>query len=177
MCASRRERSRSTCASTSRRVRWSPCSGPTAPARRHCCELLPGWCSGSRGGWGSTLSCARALAPDRHVLLLDEPLAALDATTRAAMRRDLKAHLSGFRGVRLLVTHDPLEAAVLADRLIVMERGKHVQTGTPAEVTSRPRSPYVADLVGVNLFRGVAEHGSVRVAAGAAVAAAGGESG
>jgi len=129
------------------------------------------------GGERQRVALARALAPDPHVLLLDEPLAALDATTRAAMRRDLKSHLSGFRGVRLLVTHDPLEAAVLADRLIVMERGMHVQTGTPAEVTSRPRSPYVADLVGVNLFRGVAQRGSVRVAAGAAVAAAGAESG
>src|SRR5947209_18831504 len=81
------------------------------------------------GGERQRVALARALAPDPAVLLLDEPLAALDATTRVAVRRDLKSHLASFRGVRLVVTHDPLEAAVLADRLIVMEGGKHVQTG------------------------------------------------
>jgi molybdate transport system ATP-binding protein len=128
------------------------------------------------GGERQRVALARALAADPRVLLLDEPLAALDATTRASLRRDLKTHLSSFRGVRLLVTHDPLEAAVLADRLVVMEAGRHVQSGTPAEVTSRPRSPYVADLVGVNLLRGVARNGTVTVPGGA-VAAAGAESG
>ncbi|HEV8597050.1 MAG TPA: TOBE domain-containing protein, partial [Candidatus Dormibacteraeota bacterium] len=78
---------------------------------------------------------------------------------------------------RLVVTHDPLEAAMLADRLIVMEGGKHVQTGAPAEVTEHPRSRYVADLVGVNLLRGEARPGAVRVAGGYLVAAAGAESG
>lgn len=111
------------------------------------------------------------------MLLLDEPLSALDATTRAAVRRDLKAHLSSFRGVRLLVTHDPLEAAILADRLIVIENGRHVQSGTPVEVTERPRSKYVADLVGVNLLRGAADHGSVTTAEGVTVAAAGATAG
>jgi molybdate transport system ATP-binding protein len=129
------------------------------------------------GGERQRVALARALAPDPRVLLLDEPLAALDATTRVAVRRDLKAHLASFRGVRLVVTHDPLEAAMLADRLIVMEGGKHVQTGAPAEVTEHPRSRYVADLVGVNLLRGEASPGAVRVAGGHVVAAAGAESG
>ncbi len=129
------------------------------------------------GGERQRVALARALAPDPRVLLLDEPLAALDATTRVAVRRDLKAHLASFRGVRLVVTHDPLEAAMLADRLIVMEGGKHVQTGVPAEVTEHPRSRYVADLVGVNLLRGEASPGAVRVAGGHLVAAAGAESG
>jgi molybdate transport system ATP-binding protein len=129
------------------------------------------------GGERQRVALARALAPDPRVLLLDEPLAALDATTRVAVRRNLKAHLASFRGVRLVVTHDPLEAAMLADRLIVMEGGKHVQTGAPAEVTEHPRSRYVADLVGVNLLRGEASPGAVRVAAGHVVAAAGAESG
>jgi len=111
------------------------------------------------------------------VLLLDEPLAALDASTRVAMRRDLKTHLASFRGVRLLVTHDPLEAATMADRLIVMEEGKHVQTGTPVDVTEHPRSRYVADLVGVNLYRGQAGHGSVQMSGGPLLAAAGAEAG
>jgi molybdate transport system ATP-binding protein len=129
------------------------------------------------GGQRQRVALARALAPDPRLLLLDEPLAALDVTTRAEVRRDLKRHLDSFEGVRLLVTHDPLEAIALADRLIVMEHGRLVQTGTAAEVTERPRSQYVADLVGVNLLRGEADHGSVKLTDGHVVAAAGAESG
>ena len=123
------------------------------------------------GGERQRVALARALAPNPRLLLLDEPLAALDATIRAEVRRDLKRHLATFRGIRLVVTHDPLEAATLADRLIVMENGRHVQTGTPAEVTEHPRSKYVADLVGVHLLRGEADNGSVRVSGGLVVAA------
>src|SRR5262249_52843944 len=108
---------------------------------------------------------------------LDEPMAALDASARTEVRRDLKRHLNSFAGVRLLVTHDPLEAMALADRLLVIEQGRLVQEGTPAEVTERPRSAYVADLVGVNLLRGQADHGSVRTEAGFVVAAAGASTG
>ena len=129
------------------------------------------------GGEKQRVALARALATEPRVLLLDEPLAALDATTKVAVRRDLKAHLASFRGVRLLVTHDPLEAAAVADRLVVMEDGKHVQSGTPAEVTEHPRSRYVADLVGVNLLRGTADRGAVRLPDGGVVAAASAESG
>jgi molybdate transport system ATP-binding protein len=129
------------------------------------------------GGQRQRVALARALAPDPRLLLLDEPLAALDVTTRAEVRRDLKRHLASFPGLRLVVTHDPLEAAALADRLIVMENGQLVQTGTPAEVTARPRSQYVADLVGVNLLRGEADHGSVRIPGGPILAVAGAESG
>jgi molybdate transport system ATP-binding protein len=129
------------------------------------------------GGQRQRVALARALAPDPRLLLLDEPLSALDVTTRAEVRRDLKHHLASFQGIRLLVTHDPLEAVALADRLIVMEGGRLVQTGTAAEVTERPRSQYVADLVGVNLLRGAADHGSVRIIDGPVVAAPGAESG
>ncbi|HKC20392.1 MAG TPA: ABC transporter ATP-binding protein [Candidatus Dormibacteraeota bacterium] len=129
------------------------------------------------GGERQRVALARALAPGPHLLLLDEPLAALDATTRAEVRRDLKLHLAAFRGVRILVTHDPLEAAILADRLVVMENGRHVQSGTPVEVTEHPRSRYVADLVGVNLLRGQADHGFVRLSDGASIAAAGASTG
>jgi molybdate transport system ATP-binding protein len=129
------------------------------------------------GGQRQRVALARALAPDPRLLLLDEPLAALDVTTRAEVRRDLARHLKSFQGIRLVVTHDPLEAVALADRLIVMEKGHLVQTGTPALVTERPRSQYVADLVGVNLLRGKADHGSVRTSGGQVVAAAGAESG
>ena len=129
------------------------------------------------GGEKQRVALARALATEPRVLLLDEPLAALDATTRVAVRRELRSHLASFRGVRLLVTHDPLEAAALADRLVVMEDGVHVQSGSPSEVTEHPRSRYVADLVGVNLLRGDADHGVVRLHGGGIVAAAGAETG
>lgn len=129
------------------------------------------------GGQRQRVALARALAPDPRLLLLDEPLAALDVTTRAEVRRDLKRHLASFPGLRLVVTHDPLEAATLADRLVVMENGRLVQSGTPAEVTERPRSQYVADLVGVNLLRGQADHGYVRTSGESVIAAAAAESG
>jgi molybdate transport system ATP-binding protein len=129
------------------------------------------------GGQRQRVALARALAPSPRLLLLDEPLAALDVTTRAEVRRDLKRHLDSFEGIRLVVTHDPLEAVALADRLIVMENGHLVQTGTAAEVTEHPRSQYVADLVGVNLLRGEADRGSVKLASGQVVAAAGAEIG
>lgn len=129
------------------------------------------------GGQRQRVALARALAPDPRLLLLDEPLAALDASTRAEVRRDLKRHLDSFEGIRLVVTHDPLEAVALADRLIVMEHGHLVQTGSSADVTEHPRSQYVADLVGVNLLRGEADHGSVTLKGGQKIAAADAERG
>src|SRR5262249_40997861 len=98
--------------------------------------------------------------------LVAEPLAAVDVQARAQLRRELRLHLAGFRGIRLLVTHDPLEAFALADRVIVLERGRVVQAGTPAAVTARPRSRWVADLAGVNLFRGHAEGDHVKLDGG-----------
>lgn len=124
------------------------------------------------GGQRQRAALARALARDPRLLLLDEPMASLDVSARTEVRRDLKRHLGTFGGVRLLVTHDPLEAVALADRLIVIERGRVVQSGTPEEVTERPRSPYVADLVGVNLMRGDADHGSIKTETGQVIAAA-----
>jgi molybdate transport system ATP-binding protein len=109
------------------------------------------------GGQAQRVALARALAPGPRLLLLDEPLAALDQSARGVVRRALRADLAGFDGMRVLVTHDPLDAAALADRLLVLEHGRVVQTGTFAEVSARPRSRYVADLVGVNLLRGTAE--------------------
>ena len=90
------------------------------------------------------------------MLLLDEPLSALDITIRAEVRRELSRQLASFGGVRLIVTHDPLEAIALADRLVVLENGHVVQSGSPGEVTAHPRSRFVADLAGVNLLRGTA---------------------
>ena len=121
------------------------------------------------GGQAQRIALARALAVKPRLLLLDEPLSALDATSKTEVRRDLRRHLASFKGIRLLVTHDPLEAAVLSDRLVVIERGRVVQTGSAAEVTQKPRSRYVADLVGVNLFRGHAVGDRVELAEGSSV--------
>jgi molybdate transport system ATP-binding protein len=118
------------------------------------------------GGQAQRVGLARALAVEPRLLLLDEPLAAVDVQARAQLRRDLRKHLTSFGGIRLLVTHDPLEAFALADRVIVLESGQIVQSGTAAAVTARPRSRWVADLAGVNLFRGHAEGGRVAVAGG-----------
>jgi molybdate transport system ATP-binding protein len=108
------------------------------------------------GGQAQRVALARALAGDPRLLLLDEPLASLDQSTRAAVRRELRTHLASFPGLRLLVTHDPVDAAVLADRIVVLEQGSVSQEGTFADVAARPRSRYVAALVGVNLLRGLA---------------------
>jgi molybdate transport system ATP-binding protein len=123
------------------------------------------------GGEAQRVALARALAIDPRLLLLDEPLSALDATTRVEVRRELRRHLASFRGVRLLVTHDPLEAAALADRLVILESGHVVQSGPVDDVTRHPRSRFVADLVGVNLLRGLAHGGVITVAGGQQVTA------
>ena len=106
------------------------------------------------GGQAQRVALARALAADPQVLLLDEPLAALDAQTRLDVRGALRSHLADFPGVCLLVTHDPLEALILADDLVVLENGKVTQRGTPADVARRPATAYVASLVGLNHYPG-----------------------
>jgi molybdate transport system ATP-binding protein len=106
------------------------------------------------GGQAQRVALARALAADPQVLLLDEPLAALDAQTRVDVRGELRGHLADFPGVCLLVTHDPLEALILADDLVELENGRVTQRGTPADVARRPATAYVASLVGLNLYPG-----------------------
>ncbi len=118
------------------------------------------------GGQSQRVALARALAPNPRLLLLDEPLAALDAGTKLEVRRELSRHLSSFQGIALMVTHNPLEAAALADRLIVLEGGRVVQQGTSTEVAQRPRSAYVAELVGLNLIRGKGDGDHIEVEGG-----------
>lgn len=108
------------------------------------------------GGQAQKVALARALATAPRLLLLDEPLSALDAANRVAVRQDLRRHLSEFGGATLMVTHDPVDALTLAERVVVLESGSVAQTGTVDEITRRPRSRYVADLAGMNLYRGVA---------------------
>ncbi|MFM7211772.1 MAG: ABC transporter ATP-binding protein [Actinomycetota bacterium] len=121
------------------------------------------------GGQAQRAALARALVTDPDLLLLDEPLAALDAATRASVRAHMRSHLADFGGAVVLVTHDPIDAMVLADRVVVLEDGRAVQSGSPAEVAQRPASSYVAQLVGVNIVRGDALEGAVSLTQGGSV--------
>ena len=124
------------------------------------------------GGQAQQVGLARALITEPRVLLLDEPLASIDAAARLELRRTLREHLAGFAGVRILVTHDPVEAAALADRLLIVEAGRVVQEGTFADVTARPRSIWVARMAGLNLLRGEVTGGALRLAGGEVLAVA-----
>jgi len=115
------------------------------------------------GGQAQRVALARALARDPELLLLDEPLAALDTRTRLEVRTELRRHLADFAGPTVLVTHDPLEAMVMTDRLLVLEGGRVVQDAAPAEVARRPATPFVARLVGLNLYAGELERGTSTV--------------
>jgi molybdate transport system ATP-binding protein len=124
------------------------------------------------GGQAQRVALARALATEPALLLLDEPTAALDVDARASIQRELRQHLAAFTGPCLLVTHQPLEAIAVADRLVILEGGRVVQAGPTAEVTRRPRSDWAARLVGVNLYRGHARGSQVRLEHGATLVAA-----
>jgi molybdate transport system ATP-binding protein len=108
------------------------------------------------GGERQRVALARALARRPKALLLDEPLAALDAHTRAHVREELRGLLAEIGLPALLVTHDYPDAAALADRVGVLVDGRLVQMGTPAELIAAPASPFVADFTGGNLLRGTA---------------------
>ncbi|MFW3170422.1 ABC transporter ATP-binding protein [Geodermatophilus sp. CPCC 206100] len=124
------------------------------------------------GGQAQRAALARALVGDPAVLLLDEPLSALDARTRLAVRAELRRHLGDYAGSTVLVTHDPVDAMALADRVVVVEEGRVVQAGTPADVSRHPRTDYVARLVGLALLPGTGEGTTVRLDGGGAVAVA-----
>ena len=124
------------------------------------------------GGEAQRVALARALAPGPKVLLLDEPLSALDADVRATVRRDLREHLQHHTGPRVLVTHDPLDAAVLADRVVVLEHGSVTADGQLADLVAHPRSEWAAELAGTNLLRGDAHGIDLRLDGGGILVAA-----
>lgn len=115
------------------------------------------------GGQAQRVALARALVTHPDLLLLDEPLSALDVSNRVELRRVLAEHLGEFSGPKLLITHDPTEAFVLADLVYVIEGGVISQSGTPDEIRLRPKTKYAADLAGSNLISGLAEDGRVDV--------------
>ena len=124
------------------------------------------------GGQAQRVALARALATRPAALLLDEPFAALDAATRPETRRDFRAFLADFAGPTILITHDPIDALTLADRVVVLEEGRVTQTGTMSEATARPRTRYVADLIGLNFLSGQADGTTVQVDGGGVLIAA-----
>jgi molybdate transport system ATP-binding protein len=139
-------------------ARWLARVGVADLARRKPRQLS--------GGQAQRVALARALAIDPILLLLDEPLSALDARTRLDTRAELHRHLADHPGATLLVTHDPLDALVLADRLVIIENGRIVQEGEATTITAQPRTDYVARLVGLNLYRGKGRGHTVHVADG-----------
>ena len=139
-------------------------------------ELASGWCDrldlaslqhrsvrDISGGQAQRVALARALATEPAMLLLDEPLAALDVRTRTSARRILAEHLAAFDGPKLLITHDPAEAFLLADEIHVIEGGRITQVGSAEDITQGPMTEYAADLVGTNLLRGASSDGEIRV--------------
>ena len=115
------------------------------------------------GGQAQRVALARALVIEPDLLLLDEPLSALDVTTRVQLRRTLARHLEDFPGPRLVITHDPTEAFLLADEVHIIEKGAVTQSGSPDEIRLRPRTQYAADLAGSNLLFGDASGGRVEI--------------
>jgi molybdate transport system ATP-binding protein len=106
------------------------------------------------GGQAQRVSIARALATDPALLLLDEPLSALDVGVAMALRLELARHLGQFEGVSVLVTHDALDVLTVANRVVVLDGGRVAQEGTPLEVARRPQTEHVARLMGLNVLRG-----------------------
>ena len=116
------------------------------------------------GGQAQRAAVARALAAEPRLLLLDEPMAALDVAVTPALRQTLRRVLHGRTAV--IVTHDVLDALLLADRVVVLDEGRMVEEGPCTEVLARPRSAFTARIAGLNLVRGVWRDGSVATAAG-----------
>jgi len=108
------------------------------------------------GGQQQRVAVARAIAGSAEVLLLDEPMAALDTQTRRRMRDELKSVIDGLDVATVVVTHDPVDALTLGQVISVMQEGRLCQTDTRQELLARPRNEYVAEFLGLNLLRGEA---------------------
>ena len=116
------------------------------------------------GGQQQRIALARALATSPGLLLLDEPLSALDAIVRVHLRQEIRALHQRLGVTTIMVTHDQEEALSMADRIVVMNEGAIEQVGAPLEIYREPASPFVADFVGkVNVLAGTAENGGLRV--------------
>jgi molybdate transport system ATP-binding protein len=144
-------------------TRWLERLGLTDVATRRPRQLS--------GGQAQRVALARALATDPQVLLLDEPLSALDVAARAEVRAELRRHLGSFGGTSLVVSHDPADAWALADLTVVLEDGRVVQQGRFDDVAQRPASAWLAQLLGLNAWPGVLSGSTLRISTGASVVA------
>ena len=126
------------------------------------------------GGQQQRVALARALAPKPKLLLLDEPLSALDAKVRVSLREEIRSIQKKLGITTIFVTHDQEEALSISDRIVVMYGGKAEQVGTPFEIYNRPATKFVANFVGtLNVLEGTvtdARPGKVRVDAGEVIA-------
>jgi len=136
--------------------RWLDEVGVGELARRRPAQLS--------GGQAQRVAVARALAAEPALLLLDEPMAALDVAVLPALRLTLRRLLASRSAI--VVTHDPLDALLLADRVVVLSEGRVVEQGPSSEVLSRPRSPFAARLAGLNLVAGTWRDGAVETSDG-----------
>jgi len=149
------------------RSRGTPRSTARADGQRWLDEVGVGELAHRRprqlsGGQAQRVAVARALAAEPRVLLLDEPMAALDVAVQPALRQVLRRVLADRTAI--VVTHDPLDALLLADRVVVMEAGRVVEEGPSRDVLARPRSAFAGRLAGLNLVRGTWHDGAVRSA-------------
>ncbi|MGE0217030.1 sulfate/molybdate ABC transporter ATP-binding protein [Mycolicibacterium sp.] len=128
--------------------RWLAAVGATELAGRRPAQLS--------GGQAQRVALARALAAEPRLLLLDEPMAALDVTAAPAMRRLLRDLVRGEQRSAIIVTHDLLDALAIADTVVVVENGRIVERGAVRDVLTAPRSAFAARIAGVNLVSGVA---------------------
>ncbi len=127
---------------------------------RHVGELRHRRVDQLSGGQKQRVALARALAPQPRVLLLDEPLTALDAKLRDVLRVEIDALLRRLRMTAVYVTHDQAEAMALGDRIVVMSQGQVAQVGRPRDIYFTPRSRFVAEFVGtMNRLHGVVRDG------------------
>ncbi|HET6817605.1 MAG TPA: ABC transporter ATP-binding protein [Mycobacteriales bacterium] len=124
------------------------------------------------GGQAQRVALARALARRPRLLLLDEPLSALDVSARVDVRRALRTHLADYDGVTVIVTHDAVDAVAFADRVVALEAGRVVQDAAPEEVTRAPRTWWLAQLMGANAFAGRATGASLAIDGGGTLALA-----
>ena len=144
--------------------RWLALTGVADLAGRRPAQLS--------GGQAQKVALARALAREPGLLLLDEPLAALDATAKNDVRRTLRRHLADYDGATLVVTHDPVDAFTLADRVIALDGGGVAQDASPAEMARAPRSPWLAALMGSSGLRGRVAGRSVELEGGGRITVA-----
>jgi len=157
------------------RAKGLPAAAARAAARRWLAAVdatelgtrMPGRLS---GGQAQRVAVARALAAEPRLLLLDEPMAALDVAAAPALRQLLRTVLRAQRRSALLVTHDVLDALVLADRVVVLDRGRVVEQGRTRDVLARPRSAFAARVAGLNLVAGTVDGHGLRADDGVHVA-------